>query len=223
MTKRSGFYGDANCRRSCFLKPLLPAHRNGLFLNEFEIYKLKELTTPEYQCNIKDHLGNVRMTFTTKDEVDEVSASLETDSANVDRANFLRYDLAKRVRSFLFDHTKDNEADSVGYAQRLNGSEDERIGLSKSLSVMPGDTIRAEVYAKYVDFDDNNWQTALETLRGYIGAPGSAPSGTIVDGSGYVNSNTTPLGITPLGHGSDSENGIPKAYLNYIFINRNRY
>jgi hypothetical protein len=31
--------------------------------------------TPEYQYHLKDHLGNVRLTFTTKDEVDESLAT----------------------------------------------------------------------------------------------------------------------------------------------------
>src|SRR5262249_55015019 len=33
--------------------------------------------TPEYQYHLKDHLGNVRLTFTTKDEVDSMKATLE--------------------------------------------------------------------------------------------------------------------------------------------------
>lgn len=49
----------------------------------------------------------------------------------------------------------------------------------------------------------------------------SAPAGTIVDGTGYASSGTTPLGITPIGHSADTDTGVPKAYLNYIFINKN--
>lgn len=116
------------------------------YINDFELLRISS-TPPEYQYNLKDHLGNVRVTFGT-DMVDSFRATLETDSANTDRANFLRYDLAKRVNSFLFDHTNDNAADSTGYSQRLNGSTNEKIGLAKSFAVMPGDVIKAEVYAK---------------------------------------------------------------------------
>src|SRR5690606_39992595 len=50
------------------------------------------------------------------------------------------------------------------YAVRLNGSENERIGLARSLAVMTGDTVRAEVFAKYLDPDQNNWTAALHDL-----------------------------------------------------------
>jgi RHS repeat-associated protein len=162
------------------------------------------------------------MTFTTKDEVEGVRATIETDSAVKDQSNFLRYNLARRVRSYLFDHTKDDDPmDSIGYAVRLNGSENEKIGLAKSLSVMPGDTVRAEVYAKYVDPDENNLEAALETLLGYLANPGSSPAGTIIDGTGYMSSGSTSLGILPIDHTEDTEVDLPKAYLNYIFINKN--
>jgi RHS repeat-associated protein len=189
------------------------------YINEFELVRISG-ASPEYQYNLKDHLGNVRVTFGTH-MVDSFRATLETDSATVDRANFFRYDLAKRVNSFLFDHTHDNAADSTGYAQRLNGSTNEKVGLAKSFAVMPGDVIKAEVYAKYVDPNSANWAAALTTLMGYITSPGTAPAGTIVDGAGYTSSGTTPLGITPIGHSADTDTGVPKAYLNYIFINKN--
>src|SRR5690606_33283113 len=46
------------------------------YINEFEITQLvTEL--PEYQYHLKDHLGNVRVTFTSKEEADEATATLE--------------------------------------------------------------------------------------------------------------------------------------------------
>jgi len=191
------------------------------FINHEEGRVILSSAEPEYQYHLKDHLGNVRVTFTAKEEIDTLQATFEDADSVSDRSNFLRYNLAKRVKSFLFDHTKNEALDSIGYAQRLNGSEDERIGLAKSLSVMPGDIVRAEVYAKYVDPDDINWTVALETLMGYVATPGTAPAGTVIDGAGYASSSVTPLGLTPIGHSGDSDEGIPKAYLNYIFINRN--
>lgn len=172
---------------------------------------------PEYQYHLKDHLGNVRLTFTTKHEMDSTTATMETENEVHDRSDFLRYDLAKRVKSFLFDRTRDGLVDKAGYAIRLNGSANEKIGLAKSLSVMPGDTVRAEVFAKYVDPDDDNWEAALETLMGYLANPPGAPANTIIDGSGYATSGATNLAIAPIDHSAASEGDIPKAYLNYIF------
>lgn len=56
---------------------------------------------------------------------------------------------------------------------------------------------------------------------GYLGNPANIPAGTIIDGSGYAASGGTLLGITPIGHSGDPEGDVPKAYLNYIFINKN--
>ena len=37
---------------------------------------------------------------------------------------------------------------------RLSGGYGENIGLAKSVSVMPGDTVRMEVYGKYIDIGE---------------------------------------------------------------------
>ncbi|HTF18217.1 MAG TPA: RHS repeat-associated core domain-containing protein, partial [Chryseolinea sp.] len=189
------------------------ANGEQIFLNELEVIKLEQ-SAPEYQYSLKDHLGNVRLTFTTKQEVETTTATLEFDVEDEDRSNYLRYDMAKRVNSRLFDHT---HADSTGYAVRLNGLEDERVGLAKSLSVMPGDTIRAKVYAKYVDTNTGNLSTALTTLLTQV-SQGTA--GVVVDGPGYPTSSSTPLGIGAIDHGDDDTGEAPMAYLNCVFINR---
>ena len=46
------------------------------FINTEEGRVVMTGSTPEYQYHLKDHLGNVRLTFTTKDEVDESLATL---------------------------------------------------------------------------------------------------------------------------------------------------
>ena len=46
----------------------------------------------------------------------------------------------------------------------VSGSPTERYGLAKSLSVMPGDVVDIEVYAKYVDPDEQNWTPLLTNL-----------------------------------------------------------
>ena len=40
----------------------------------------------------------------------------------------------------------------------------EEFGLARSLSVMPGDEINMEVWAKYLDPDPDNWQGAFESF-----------------------------------------------------------
>jgi len=169
--------------------------------------------TPEYQYHLKDHLGNVRMTFTTALEHEIDKATLETSHLTDDAEKFLRVSSAKRVNAAIFDHTND---DAAGYSQRLNGSTDEKFGLARSLSVMPGDTVKAEVYAKYVDENSNNWNGALTTLIGQIAAN---TTGVVYTGESYSGS-TTSFPFPGTQATMDNEEP-PKAYLNWLVFDRN--
>lgn len=82
---------------------------------------------------------------------------------------------------------------------------------------MPGDVVNAEVYAKYLDPDDDNWTTALNTFITQL--PSAGTSGMVIDGSGYMQSGSTTLPFTAIDHEGDAGTA-PKAYLNYIFVNR---
>src|SRR5690606_34581742 len=65
------------------------------------------------------------------------------------------------------------------YSTRLSASPTEKYGLAKSLSVMPGDVVDIEVYAKYIDTDEQNWTPLLNNLIAAL----SIPSGGIfIDG-----------------------------------------
>ncbi len=325
--------------------------RSGIGLNtkavfdDVQIYKhaLTFNDVREYQYNLKDHLGNVRMTFTTKVEKETVLATLEPANVSIDRANFLRYDNARKVRSSLFDHTNgtatvtattlyindfsssaspfqthvatlslngnrlkgagmvggshvwlpistiagkdykvtfdldlasgggvtlhphdmatvtdissqnvssngtytynftargtstaimvtsnggprelyiDNmhveDVTPVGmYSQRLNGSTNEKIGLAKSLKVMPGDTITMEVWAKYVDPVTSNWTGALDALMSQVTA---GQVGAVFDGAGYSTNGAVPVPFALVN--TTGSTGGPKAYLNYMMFDQ---
>jgi RHS repeat-associated protein len=183
------------------------------YLNELELIK-STASAPEYQYNLKDHLGNVRLTFTSKDEVDINTATLETANLNTEQSQFLRINNAKRINASIFDHT--NGA-ATGYSERLNGSANEKYGVAKSISVMPGDVITAEVYAKYVDPTSSNWTGALTTLMSQIAAN---TAGVVVDGASYTSSTASfPPGF--IGLQTTSNNGAPRAYLNWLVFDRN--
>ena len=98
-------------------------------------------------------------------------------------------------------------------------NECDAVRSCESLSVMPGDTVKAEVYAKYLDTNSSNWTTALNNLITSI-ANGTAPAGTFVDGgaTGSTGGITAPyLGLLD----KSSETGTaPKAYLNYLIFDR---
>lgn len=172
----------------------------------------------EYQYHLKDHLGNARVTFTSKDETEANTATLEPANATTEQGKFLRYTTAKMVNSSMFDRTNGSApSQTLGYAQRLNGSTNEKYGLARSISVMPGDVVNAEVYAKYVDPVTSNWNATLTNLVNQVAA---GTAGVVVDGANYSTS-TSSFPSTYPGLQSKSDNGAPKAYLNWLVFDRN--
>ena len=170
-----------------------------------------------YQYHLKDHLGNVRLTFTTKPETDAPTATVETANVAEEQSQFLNYAQVRKIDSRLFDHTNDG---STHNAVRLMGGQTTEVyGLARSLSVMPGDTLRLEVFAKYLDTNTSNWSAALlNTIAAIAGTPN--PGGTFVDGGviGGINGTFPFPGL--LTREEEEESG-PKAYLNYILFDRN--
>lgn len=171
----------------------------------------------EYQYHLKDHLGNIRVTFTTKDEQEENTATLEIANEVEERSQFLYYDDVRFVNSDFFDKTKDGQVSPPegAYALRLNGTENEKTGLAKSLVVVPGDKVQLEVYAKYVDPDASNWTTALTNLMAAVADPSSVP-GTVLDGAGYAYGGSNQFAYGGLLDKSGEMGVGPKAYLNYL-------
>lgn len=185
------------------------------FINHEEGRIIPEDTAAVYQYHLTDHLGNVRLTFTTKEVVESATATIEPGNAENEAGEFLYYDEAVRVHSDLFDHTNDDasgDPDHSAVSVRLTGRPDEQYGLAKSLSVMPGDIVRIEVFAKYIDPNETNWQSPLIDLLTMMGNP---TSGIVVDGGapGSIGAETFPLGMVLSKAGGAS---APKAYLNYI-------
>ncbi|MDQ3535723.1 MAG: hypothetical protein M3421_08880, partial [Bacteroidota bacterium] len=95
----------------------------------------------------------------------------------------------------------------------------ESMGPAKSLSVMPGDTIRMEVYGKYLDLKDPKLNPAIVALAlSFTGSPllgvdGGAAS-LAGQGNGIQQSFAGLLG-TKKGSGD-----APPAFLNYLFFDR---
>jgi hypothetical protein len=206
--------GGTELRMGLIWIPLASGEK--FYVNDVEIYRLGISSTPEYQYNLKDHLGNVRLTFTTKNETETSLATLETANATSEQGKFLYYNEAIKVNHPPFDHTN---AGTTYYSTRLTGgSTNAKYGLTKTLSIMPGDVVNMEVYAKYLDPTSTNWTAALNNFITAING-GTAPAGTIVDGgaAGSIGGGTYP--ISPINHAAETGTP-PKAYLNYIVFDR---
>jgi len=190
---------------------------NGAFI---EVDVASALPT-EYQYHLKDHLGNVRTTFTSKDEIEAPKATLETATETTERGQFLNYDNARKIYSHIFDRTNGTVPTvTPGYSQRLSGSATEKIGLARSLSVMPGDKLQLEVFAKY--FDASN-PTNISAFASWINtiALGTATGGTIIDGAGYATNTATNVPFGGLLNKTSETGTAPKAYLNWLVFDRN--
>lgn len=103
------------------------------------------------------------------------------------------------------------------YSTRLSGSPTERYGLAKSLSVMPGDVVKMEVFAKYLDANSTNWTALLNNLIISLSVPSG---GNYIDGGGAGSLGNETLPFTPIDHINDDDDDGPKAYLNYILMDR---
>jgi len=185
------------------------------FINTEEGRIVMKGTTPEYQYHLKDHLGNVRTTFTTRLETDSFLATYEADSVTHEQPMFNpSYDQAVIVNASLYNHTH-----SGSKSQRLSAANaNEIIGLAKSLSLMPGDTVRMEVWARYnapTTTDTNVGALMLGAMSGMFGVSASSTgeAAKLYQSLSSLNS----LGLLV----NDGEDEVPKAYLNYILFDRN--
>ena len=151
------------------------------------------------------------MTFTTNPGTDQTTATYEPVNQSQEQSQYVRYSNTKLINASIFNHTA-----AGSYSERLNGSANEKYGLAKSISVMPGDVISAEVYSKYVDANSANWTPAFTTLMGQIS---SGTAGVVIDGANY-SSSTSSFPFAGLLSTAGSTGG-PKAYLNWIVFDRN--
>jgi len=186
------------------------------YLNEFEIIKLTVNSAPEYQYNLKDHLGNVRLTFTTTPPPAEVfTATYEDINSTAEAANFNpSYNNAVRYSAALYNRTPGGSK-----SQRLSAANaNEIIGLAKSLKVIPGDTLKMEVYVKYTTPTTTNSNVGGLILSSISNAFGVNASST-GDGSLLYQSLAALNNIGQLiNTGDDVNPALPKAYINYILF-----
>ena len=168
----------------------------------------------EYQYHLKDHLGNVRVTFTTADREEMTSMyllTMEPEFAVLEGETFSN--LETRQVDVLNNKTEGGKASA-----RLNAFESRVMGPSMSLKVMPGDTIKMNVFAKY----DMKAKTK-DAVTGMAAIVASsfvteemAPEAAIIVRQALQ---------APLSAAQTTlfakDHTIPKAYLNYLFFDKN--
>lgn len=174
----------------------------------------------EYQYHLKDHLGNVRLTFSEKTTTTEYLATMEKNPSSIEtneNAMFLNMSSSKKLA--FYNHTPGEESE---YSYKLRGSSGEVVGPAKSMEVKPGDLVDLEVYARYANLTNTN-SSVSTLLASLIGAFSLNPSGGtgLTSENAYNSFSTMFSGGPVVGNAFDYEDeDAPKAYLNYILFDK---
>ncbi|NJN28039.1 MAG: RHS repeat-associated core domain-containing protein [Cyclobacteriaceae bacterium] len=169
-------------------------------------------STPEYQYHMKDHLGNVRLTFTTASSAQQTStymATMEPEATTLEAATFNNIETTQQEDK-IYNHTPGGKASA-----RLNAAEDRVMGPSMTLHVMPGDTVRMQVQAKY--FKKAKKKDPIAGMAAIVAA--SVGVGSIGEAPQIASGLQETLGMGQAGLVS-KDNTIPKAYINYMFYDK---
>ncbi|MCG8308309.1 MAG: RHS repeat-associated core domain-containing protein, partial [Cytophagales bacterium] len=191
-------------------------HAEGRIVPKYDAYG--DPVKYVFDYHLKDHLGNVRLTFTTDVSEDIRTATMEDDAQQKEAADFHpSYDNVTRVNASIYDHT---DTPSSSYSLMLDGQPGRIIGLARSMEVLPGDTVLMEVFGKYLSATstDNNLASGMAAaLTGAFGLAGA--TGELL--TAYNSLNGLFASGLLVGPGDWEDDNAPKAYLNYILFDRN--
>ena len=161
-----------------------------------------------YHYDLKDHLGNARVTFTNVPVTTTNTASMEASAAPVEEQVF--EGVAESRQTLAFHNTTDastEEPDPNKVATLQPGEQ----GPTKSVQVHAGDTVRLKVNARYetVPNQVQGMEGIATELAGAVqrSAAGLESSGAITGSNGLA-----AAGVLT----TSKEQEVPQAYLNYL-------
>lgn len=166
--------------------------------------------TFEYQYNIKDHLGNTRVTFTTNENVDIYLATMETENEN-NEIEKLFSNLDTRDVSTVANNTPGgNEASEL--------DDTKPIGPSIMIPVDRGDRLDMQVWGYYESGTGFNTSAPAGMINNIADAFGGS-LGAIGEAGAIYNGLSSAL--VAAGFGGTNDDTRPAAYLNYIVLDEN--
>ncbi|MBI1767137.1 MAG: hypothetical protein HYR67_02040 [Bacteroidetes bacterium] len=183
------------------------------FINHEEGRIIMKGATPEYQYHLRDHLGNVRVTFTTQTTVKTYIAGFETSNQTTEGSNFSNYPTGAKI------NTVATNAHSGSNSYYLNGGYNGQVGLGKSLSVMPGDQVKLQAFAKYSTPSGTpaNFTSFISSLLSAFNLSAPAPGETGTAASGVNAFGTWEIGAS----GDESKNDAMKIFATIILFDQN--
>ncbi|MEP1035101.1 DUF6443 domain-containing protein [Ekhidna sp.] len=169
-------------------------------------------STWDYQYNLKDHLGNVRVTFSTEPDNYEATAYFEDATMEQDTIYFGNVDTPNRVNHPLVSNT--------GKAARVNNVAP--AGPYAVLRVNKGDTVSMSVNAYYNG--GSGYTNSLDSASMVAALATAFGSSNVLSEAG-VTYNQVEFGVAAaigiLGVGGSSNDNVPGAYLNYLLFDMN--
>ncbi len=173
-----------------------------------------------YQYHLKDHLGNVRLTFTTEPlPAEEYLATMEAATRDFEKAKgFVNLDLAQSDN--LYDHTDPFPGANYTYSVKLNNAvREDIIGPGLMLPVMSGDRVDAEVYTTYGSYTAGSSNVTGDALVGAL-AGAFTPAGASNEAAQAIQAQFNMGGAgAGLLSGTPNDNA-PAAYLNYVLFDQ---
>jgi RHS repeat-associated protein len=173
----------------------------------------------EYQYQIRDNVGNNRITFTTREKVVTFTATME-DTGVPEYTNPRVQELAafknlfeseiKNVNQWL-NHTTPTQGNAI----YLDGSESRTLGPNTLIKVFPGDIVRMKVFGKYENKDSHVGMPLASVLGALV-----IPATTALEAeAGIVGTELGNL-LSPFLAGKSNVETGPKADLNYILFDK---
>ena len=176
-------------------------------------YRVLEQT---YYHEVQDHLGSVRAVIGGQDTAFFL-ATAETERQAEEEEYFSSL---KRVTvADHLNHTPESVVSNANQAIRINNDQDgvkQPVGASLMRQVYPGDTLRAEVFAKYEYFASAS--SPLAALSTYLATAFGLPA---VGEGAFLSAGDAPLASLMAAATAGAPEDLPQAGLGYLLFDNN--
>ncbi|HTH56911.1 MAG TPA: DUF6443 domain-containing protein [Cyclobacteriaceae bacterium] len=169
----------------------------------------------EYQYHLKDHLGNVRLTFTTGTTTKKFTAGFEATNQTTEQSNFLNYNT-----SSAYINSTPTNANTGTNSYLLNGGYSGQVGITKTFSVLPGDVVSISAYAKYTTPTGTASNVGTNIVSALTNAFHATASGEIAGLTTYGNWTNGNNIISALGTGDELRSDAIKAFVTIILFDK---